>query len=315
MERLWRAVEAEPRRALEVGLAPTDLQSLLLEVARRRAEQVTPSRVARRWREDRFVRPSVHDPRVLSRVEARLWAMLPDGFVGVELSPVAPLGTCSAVATVDQNRVVSTVRGTEVVSDPTNALAVEAAIRRSAGGSRGRVDVAACQRVLRAQAFDGPGLFAHFKLFALVSSARDAGSGRAEAGLIVDHLRFWSRVLDEFVPWARPRLTFTPFAPVLGERFDDLIRPAFEADRSGVDLVVDPDRIRGFGYYDSAAIGLRAFDDKVEVDLGDGGTTRWTAKLLGNAKERCVVSCLSVERLAVLAEADVTGGGTRGRRP
>jgi hypothetical protein len=37
MDRLWRAVEAEPRRALEDGLSPTDLQSLLLAVARARA--------------------------------------------------------------------------------------------------------------------------------------------------------------------------------------------------------------------------------------------------------------------------------------
>ncbi|WP_201022754.1 hypothetical protein, partial [Tepidimonas taiwanensis] len=83
---------------------------------------------------------------------------------------MTPLGTCSTVATVDQNRVLSTVRGTEVVSDPTNALAVEAAVRRSVGDRRRRIDLAAYQRVVRAQALDGPGLSAHFGLFALVSS-------------------------------------------------------------------------------------------------------------------------------------------------
>ena len=296
-------VEAEPRRALEDGLSPTDLESLLLAVARARAGRVNPARVFRRWGNDRFVRPSVHDPRMLSRVESRLWTMLPDGFAGVELSPVAPLGTCSAVAAVDQNRVVSTVRGSEVISDPTNALAVEAATRRMAADQVGRVDVAACHRVLRAQAFQGPGLSAHFKLFALVSSTRDEGSGRAEAYMLIDHLRFWSYVLAEFVPWTRPSLTFTPFAPVLGERFEDLIRPALGDERTGVELVVDLERTQGLGYYDGAAIGLRAFDGAQEVDLGDGGTTRWTARLLGDAKERCVVSCLSIERLAVLASS------------
>ncbi|GHJ16041.1 hypothetical protein TPA0908_40360 [Micromonospora sp. AKA38] len=34
-----------------------------------------------------------------------LWRLLPDRFVGVELSPVAPLGTCSALGPVDQHRV------------------------------------------------------------------------------------------------------------------------------------------------------------------------------------------------------------------
>lgn len=35
-------------------------------------------------------------------------------YTPVQLSPVAPLGSCSVVATVDQNKVVSAVRGTEV---------------------------------------------------------------------------------------------------------------------------------------------------------------------------------------------------------
>jgi hypothetical protein len=302
MDRIWRVVEGAPRAALEQELSPTDLQSLLLAVARTRASRVTAARVARRWRQDRFVQPAVEDPRRLVQVEARLWAMLPDAFVGVELSPVVPLGTCSAVATVDQNRVVSTVRGTEVLSDPTNALAVEAASRRAGGAGRGRVDVAACHRVLRAQAFNRPGLSAHFKLFALVSTARDAGSGRVEADMLADHLRYWSRVLGKFVPTRRPRLVFTVFdAPVLAERFIDVIGPALAAESSGVELVADPARTQGAGYYKHAAIGLRARDGGCEVDLGDGGITTWTAALLGDAKERCVVSCVATERLAALS--------------
>ncbi len=109
----------DPRAALETNLPPTDLQTLLLGVVRTRAAALTPAQVMQRWRQDRFVRPSAVDPRRLARLEARLWELLPAGFVGVELSPVVPLGVCSAVAGVDQNRVVSTVRGTEVVSDPT----------------------------------------------------------------------------------------------------------------------------------------------------------------------------------------------------
>jgi hypothetical protein len=228
--------------------------------------------------------------------------MLPESFAGVDLSPVAPLGTCSAVATVDQNRVLSTVRGTEVVSDPTNALAVEAAARRSTGDRGRRVDVAACHRVVRAQAVDGPGLSAHFRLFALVSSARDRGSGRVEADMLVDHLRFWSEALVEFLPRRRPRLTFTVFgSSVLAERFEDRIRPAMADGVAGVPLVADPGRTQGAGYYPEAAIGIRADDGAQEVDLGDGGLTTWTAALLGDAKERCVVSCLATERLAALA--------------
>ncbi|MCO1656227.1 hypothetical protein [Pseudonocardia humida] len=302
MERVWRALDDGSRTALTSGLAPTDLQTLLLDVARSRAGRVVPARVVRRWREDRFVRPSAHDPRALSRLEARLWELLPGRFAGVELSPVAPLGTCSAVATVDQNQVVSTVRGSEVVSDPTNALAVEAAVRRSSGPRTGRVDLACVHRVLRAQRFDGPGRSAHFRLFALVSSARDRGSGTAQAEMLADHLRFWARVLDEFVPHLGPWLTFTGFGPsALAERFADTVHPAVAGSARVVELRADPARTQGAGYYDDAAIGLRARDGE-EIDLGDGGTTDWTAKLLGDAKERCVTSCVSTERLLSLSE-------------
>ncbi|WP_020390945.1 hypothetical protein [Kribbella catacumbae] len=235
------------------------------------------------------MRPSGVDPRALVKTQAMLWERLPERFAGVELSPLAPLGTCSAVATVDQNKIVSTIRGTEVASDPTNELAIEAAVRRRAG--QARVDLAACQRVVRAQAVDGPGMFAHFELFALVSSARDTGSGRIEAEMLVDHLRFWHDVLGD-----EARLTFTTFAQsAVRERIDDTVRPALKAV-----FAEDPERDQGSNYYSGTALGIGAGD----AGLGDGGFTRWTAELLGDAKERCLISCVSTERLtAVLSEA------------
>ncbi len=301
-QRVWARVPAGTRPALDTELAPTDLQTLLLGVARARAGQVTAARVLRRWTEDRFVRPAPSDPRLIAEVEARLWRLLPERYAGVELSPVVPLGTCSALGPVDQHRIVSTMRGTEVLSDPTNALAVEAASRRrtaaGAGPTTKRVDVAACHRVLRAQRF-GPGYSAHFRLFALVSSARDVGSGRTEAELLVDHLGVWQRMLAEVLPAVDIRLTVTVFDhPVLAERLRDTIGPALAG--GPVPVVEDPARTQGMGYYAGAAIGLRADADGGTVDLGDGGLTTWTAQLLGDAKERCLVSCLSTERLAAL---------------
>lgn len=284
-ERVWQKVPAGAREALERGLSPSELQTVLLQVSRERAGAVTPARVLRRWQEDRFVRPSGVDPRALVQTQARLWERLPERFAGVELSPLAPLGTCSAVATVDQNKIVSTIRSTEVASDPTNELAIEAAVLRRAG--QARVDLAACQRVVRAQTFDGPGMSAHFQLFALVSSARDTGSGRIEAEMLVDHLRFWHDVLGD-----QAELTFTTFAQTaVRERIDDTVRPALKAE-----LTEDPERDKGSNYYSGTALGI-AVDG---AELGDGGFTRWTAELLGDAKERCLISCISTERLTAV---------------
>jgi hypothetical protein len=43
-------------------------------------------------------------------------------------------------------------------------------------------------------------------LFALVSSARDTGSGRTKASLLTRHLAYWLRVLETLLPHRRPRI-------------------------------------------------------------------------------------------------------------
>ncbi|MEV6596903.1 hypothetical protein AB0M36_08585 [Actinoplanes sp. NPDC051346] len=296
-QRVWAHLPEGTREAL-AKLPGTDLQTLLLSVARARAATVKPADLMRRWREDRFVRPAACDPRAVAAVEARIWQLLPAEFDGVELSPVVPLGTCSAVAPVSQNRIVATIRGSEVLSDASNALAVEAARRRVGGGE---VHVAASHRNLRAQDF-GAGRSAHFRLFTLVSSARDGGSGATEARLLVLHLGFWQRVLAELVPGVASRLHVTVMdSPVVRERFHDTVLPALTGAAAAVPVVEDPGRERGRGYYTNAALRITADDGTQVVELGDGGFTTWTGRLMNDAKERCLVSCLATERLAVLA--------------
>jgi hypothetical protein len=251
-----------------------------------------------RWRQDRFVMPSASDPRKVWRTEARLWALLPEEFTGVELSPVTPLGTCTALGPVSQNRVISTIRGSEVVSDPTNVLAVEAAWRRrEAAANAAPVHLACCHTVLRAQPFDAPGAFQHFRLFALVTSARDRGSAATEAAMLVTHLTFWTEALGAIAQGRDATLSYTVFGfPPLTERIKDTVLPAIQPLPGNVTLTEDPDRQHGRGYYERGAIKLYVGD----MELGDGGFTDWTAQLNNDAKERCLTSCISTERLAAL---------------
>src|SRR5215469_4018320 len=111
-------------------LSPTDLKSLMLEVYRRRTRKVKPGQLLEQYEQDRFVRPSDLAPEVMSNFERLMWSLLPDRYTAIELSPVCPLGTNTAVATVDQNDVLTTIRNTEVVADATNVLAIECASRR-----------------------------------------------------------------------------------------------------------------------------------------------------------------------------------------
>jgi hypothetical protein len=311
--RVWRQLGDGPRAALEHGLGPADLQAALMDVSRSRAAAVTPARLMERWRQDRYVQPVVSDPRPVWQLEARLWALLPDEFAGVDLSPVAPLGTSSAVGPVSQDRVISTTRGTEVVSDPTNVLALEAAVRRQRSRAQ-TVGLASCHRVLRGQPFDAPGAFQHFRLFALVTSARDRGSGRTEAAMLTTHLRFWARALSEELPAGRVALRYTLFGfPPLHERMRDTVLPALQPLPGRVAVDEDASRQRARGYYERAAIRIDAgADASADADgdwqeVGDGGFTDWTARLLNDAKERCLISCVATERLAALARLGRAG--------
>ena len=302
--RVWGQLAASPQAALERGLSPADLQAALLDVSRSRAAAVTPARLMQRWRQDRYVQPVVRDPRPVWQLEARLWSLLPDEFAGVDLSPVAPLGSSSALGPVSQDRVISTTRGSEVVSDPTNVLALEAASRRQRSGAPS-VSLACCHRVLRGQPFDAPGAFQHFRLFCLVTSARDQGSGRTEADLLATHLRFWARALSEVLPARRTALRYTVFGfPPLHERMRDTVLPALEPLPPRVTVDEDADRERARGYYQRGAIRIDAEDGDRWHEVGDGGFTDWTARLLSDAKERCLISCASTERLAALARSD-----------
>jgi len=298
VDRVWRQVNAGPRDALEHRLNPADLQTLLLAVTRRRAAAVTPARLMSRWEDDRYVRPSTADPRRIWRLEARLWDLLPAEFTGIDLSPVAPLGVCSAIAPVSQDRVISTIRGTEVVSDQTNVLALEAARRRRTTRAP-VVHLASCHQVLRAQPYDSPGFFQHFRLFALVSTARDRGSGTTEAALLTAHLGFWTRALGELLPRSRATVSFTVFGFLpLHERIRDMVLPALEPLPETVIVAEDPGRQRARGYYERGAIRIDVGPVGQPQEVGDGGFTDWTAQLLSDAKERCFISCISTARLA-----------------
>ena len=304
-ERVWRKLQAAPRAALEHDLSQADLQTLLLDVARRRAADVTPARLMQRWRQDRYVQPSASDPRRVSQAEARLWALLPGEFTGISPSPITPLGSCAALGPVSQNRVISTIRGSEIVSDPTNVLALEAALRRqalrrrTANAATDAVHLAACQTVLRGQPFDAPGAFQHFRLFALVSSARDRGSAATEADMLIAHLKFWIAALAALVPRSRATVGYTVLGfPPLAQRMNDTVLPGLGPVPENTTIREDPDRQHGRGYYQRGAI-------KVHVDgqeIGDGGFTDWTARLNNDAKERCFTSCVSTERLAALTQ-------------
>src|SRR5437870_11218950 len=154
-------------------LAPTDLQSLLLEVYARRAKKREPKALFEDHVSNRFTRPSAPSPRRLLEWDRIAFSLLPKVFQPIELSPVCPLGTVSVLSPISQDWTVSTIRNTEVVADSTNVLAIECAVRRReqrnfSSGKAASVHLAAGQRLLRSQKFGvGPDAKQHFRIFSL----------------------------------------------------------------------------------------------------------------------------------------------------
>ncbi|MFG2819799.1 hypothetical protein ACGFX4_10270 [Kitasatospora sp. NPDC048365] len=287
---------------LAEDLSGADLTTLMLEVYRRRADRLGPAEVMRRYRTDRFVAPA---PTVFARLrqaEDVLLAALPGAFEMVTPAPLLPLAAHSAVATVDPRKVVATVRGSEVAADPTNALALEAARRRSAALAADHrcaepVRLAANQRVVRAQHFAAPGQHAHFQLFALVTAGRDTGGGSFERRHLVDHLWFAARATaGAGLSGTEIRLT------CLDASAAGLLTHAREALSAapGVAVVDDPDRTTGRGYYTGLCYKVHTTVDGRPVELADGGFVDWTRRLTGNRKERLLIGGFGVDRLAAL---------------
>jgi hypothetical protein len=316
LRRILRAAgHTDPWSMLADQLAPTDLQSLLLAVFRKRAAAVSPSRLLAQYESNRFSAPSTLHPLDLARLSLRIHELAQKhGFTGLELSPLCPLGTNSAVATVDQNKVISTIRNTEVVSDPTNVLALECARRRrlllaAAGASgaraqrnsrsRERVKLTAVHRVVRAQAYQGQGMVAHFSLLGLCTAGRDEGSFQFETSTLADHINLHLRVLRDTRRLTSVRVTVTDLTD--GQHRNKLEKDVLSrlaSQHPQTTFAFDDDRSSGRTYYTSACFEIRATaDDGQDLNISDGGFTRWTAELLGNAKERLLTSGMGLERL------------------
>lgn len=273
------------REALNEGLAASELWSLLLGVMKHRAKRKGPAAVLEQWRDDRFVEPCEIDQRTLNELDAHLLAAA-SRFDAIELAPLAPLGTCSSVALTSQNRVVATARGTEVVSDPTNVLALECA-RRLRTAPNESVDLATSHRCTRAQAVPNvPGFAAHFRLFCLASAGRE----RKDHGFVISalalHIRTHWGALDRLeqdgysFPGRALTLRSTPAKRHLAERVAAALPgvPARHAELA-------------HAYYDGLRFTIDvAVPQASALPLVDGGAFDWLRKLGANDKLAFVAS-------------------------
>lgn len=288
-------VDEPLRRALAQGIAGTELWSLLLAVLESRAAERTPAMVRRQWETDRFVQPCAVDQRTLNELDSHLLANAA-AFEALELAPLAPLATCTSVALTSQNRIVSTARGTEVVSDPTNVLALECSKRlRAAPGAV--VKLATSHRCVRAQAVPNqPGFAAHFRMFCLASAGHERKDHAFVVEALTEHIRTHLAALERLEKHGyqfsdrKLRLLATPLLLHLAEHMAETF--------SQLPVTLAP---LDHDYYDGLRFMIDAnTPDGTAIPLIDGGAFDWLHKLTANNRMVFVASGLGSQLAAFL---------------
>jgi hypothetical protein len=242
---------------------------------------------------------------------------------------------------IHQNNVLSALRGSELVADPTPLLALECARRR-------RVDRVAptrlctSQRLVRMQPAP-KGLLPHFRLFGMVTAARGPSDDHVH---LREHLAIYLRLLtttagfrfDDLTVsvshtgavaarlaaadvsladvraqvrtevWSDPDalLAARGLQPMRGRAADLALPPRYAAVLRAIDdevlaplagefpaarLQLDLGRLEGLGYYLGPCVRITARDrEGVMLPLTDGGFVDWTQRLLGDRRERFLIT-------------------------
>jgi len=184
-------------------LSPSELQSLMLEVYNQQSGSIQISKTYHDYLKNRFVHPSEISQLDFLKFDLLALSLLPEDFRSIELSPLAPVGTCSTMGNVSQKRIITTSRNTEVVADSTNFLTLECARRRKAElksdpRSTSRIKLCSSHRLIRGQTFDPEKKFtAHFRIFSLCTAGRDEGHLKFETDSLKEHISVYLDIFEK----------------------------------------------------------------------------------------------------------------------
>ncbi|MFC9561710.1 hypothetical protein [Agromyces sp. NPDC056965] len=281
--------------------SPSATRGALLELLREQAGRRRPVDVLAQYLEDGFVAPGLIDQRLANTLDRLALESAPD-FEAVLLSPVAPLGAGSVVAPTSQDRTLSTIRSTEVVSDPTNVLALESA-KRLAVAADSAVRLATVHQTVRAQplAAGDVARSRHFRLFALSEAGRGLPEDEFEVRAVARQLAVFDQLLDACadtlpVEFARRR------AVVRVDERGAALRGRLLGRLAGtlphLELVTEQ---LDSAYYDGLRVGFGAHTRSGDyVEVADLGRFDWVAKLAGDRRMRFVASGLGIQLVPLL---------------
>jgi hypothetical protein len=284
--------------ALARGLSGSRLWSLLMEVFDARASARALPAIAEQWATDRFVQPGVVDQRTHVEVDRQLLAAA-SMFEAIELSPIAPLGVCSVMGRASQHKVLSALRGTEVVADPTNVMALECA-RRLRRNPLAPVRLATSHRCVRAQEVPRQsGFTATFRIFCLATAGIEQENHAfvvdAVAEQITTMLSGLERLEQHGFAFSERKITVFATEPraTIGDRIGDKLAGATVV-RAALDHPY---------YTNGVRFQLAVRKGDAEIPFVDGGVFDWVAKLTSNRRAVFVASGMGSQLVPLLFRA------------
>jgi len=280
---------------LSEKIPASELNTLLLELFRTRAKKVKPAELLRQFEKNRFASPSEVDTINFKEFELRCLKLAKNkGFVPITLSPLAPFGTCSVVAFVDQNNIVTALRGTEVVSDATNVFALLMAKELKKTKDNEPLKYAATHRHVRSQALSNPAFTAHFGIFCLATGGVDTGSFSFELDQLLDHVTIHLAVYSNEFDLSKERLLLKIFLKEKNEIFQQKLKDRMKNMNDSMVIQIER-QVNPGDYYKLVQFKFFLVRNGQEINLSDGGFVDWTQKLIPNKKHRLIISGVGTE--------------------
>ncbi|MFT3824215.1 MAG: hypothetical protein QM731_09855 [Chitinophagaceae bacterium] len=281
---------------LSSKLNSSELSSLLLEVYHQRSQQIKPAELLKQYRNNKFVQPADADPIGCMEKELQVLRFLQQQqYIPIELSPVAQFGSCSAVGTVNQKKILSAVRQTEVMADATNAIALHIADIKQHQPVNSLLRYCTIHRHIRAVHLPLKGYSPHFKIACMVAAARDTGNFEFELTTLREQLLHIHHLLtvifgvQKIVVEIQPRSGYKNGEALIAAQMNTLqAQLPFEVRQAAT---------KENNYYKGLQFKVRMLVNEREFEIADGGFVDWTQQLLENKKERCLISGIGISLL------------------
>jgi hypothetical protein len=284
------------------GLTGTELNTLLLDVVRDKAKKTSAPSLLNQYELNRFVKPADLPVIELKQTELDLLKLFKSHlFEPTELSPVSILGSCAAVGPTDQNNVLSALRGTEVLADATNAMALHICHLKKRRLwqpkiSAGKFRLSTIQRHVRTQTITAAGFTPHFKIGCLVTSGIDTGDFTFEKEALLEQLRLMNAIYNGYYGVQEVTFRF-----LCRKGYQDPLRLAKEvkayvqskAPEFKIDIVERPEK--DITYYKGLQYKTDILWKGKIFEIADGGFVDWTQKVLQNKKERFLIGGIGFE--------------------